>query len=588
MSAHDPNIFVEKVIDCENIESIRTFNASSPLSAHDYSQRIFGGLLDRKRPIGMLLDFLEDPALNCLGSNNLRSLLLWDISHQFTFLAREQHMSTFIHWFRIQVMLGNLSESELFSLAEYASSLANNLHNDSRVYHIVEAILEGIELCPVLKPSDINTRTFGELFYSINHGTWTLHSQILGLKLLSMLEEPQLRQLADEVAMFLLRSFTATIEAARVEEYSSAEIPATLEGKLLSMMKRLSSSARTVIIDVTSRLLIARCKVVDQELGTLLSQTWWTYLARHSMLSLFTDSRGGVERCKLVWAQKVELIAPFAQHLDCREFARFVFQQSCQVTVTALAEFNERLTRINPRTALAEVVQRAYSSTMAMAPLFGKLFSLLQTMQREEEIIALVENADCFHYKIPESEILASVRSLLPGNSYVACHIILSDSRPLLESCPELAEHIVLRDRNHPETVWAYVRRKTTDAGGDAFASNLDDWRRNRAVLLARTAMAFSLRPGLSSSIAFRNVVQLRKQHGREMLGPVGRIMSRSLVRAGLVLPLQRNEGLSDSKIRFILSVIKCSEGIETANLVDKIIHLWRNEVNECRRRQAD
>jgi hypothetical protein len=83
----------------------------------------------------------------------------------------------------------------------------------------------------------------------------------------------------------------------------------------------------------------------------------------------------------------------------------------------------------------------------------------------------------------------------------------------------------------------------------------------------------------LRSRQIFRNVY-LAYRYLVERQSPVRPLMSRALIRAGIIRPLERYEWVCTARIRWLLHIVGRVEGEEVASELDKKIYEWRGKVH--------
>lgn len=97
--------------------------------------------------------------------------------------------------------------------------------------------------------------------------------------------------------------------------------------------------------------------------------------------------------------------------------------------------------------------------------------------------------------------------------------------------------------------------------------------------LVHRVAFSFSKKEELSTRVAFRRVWECYR-FLKDRSAPIGSLMSRALVSAGVIRPLKMGVRVVKEELRYILSIVEAIEGKEVAHQLDrKILEIWQGKV---------
>lgn len=96
-----------------------------------------------------------------------------------------------------------------------------------------------------------------------------------------------------------------------------------------------------------------------------------------------------------------------------------------------------------------------------------------------------------------------------------------------------------------------------------------------RVQLIHHVALALSKSPHLTPRQAFRRVCDC-VHYLQDRRAPLSSLITRALVQAGVIRPLQQGEWVSTVKFSWILELVRTHEGHHVADLLDKVTFDWR------------
>ena len=559
---------------------MRKLVAHSQCSIRDHSKQIFERLLDTKRPTELLLDFLDEISFNENIAINLRLFLFRRIEQQFDTSIFENEISLLAPWMKVQLSLGKLSSNIIHELVDFLLALTHRRRGEQPICQVAEAIVEGVNECTVLGFSDISIYHLGKLLKSLALGPCSGRAQSLGGRLLGLLGKPLIARLEGVIALFMHRSLVATIEASLKRSETDLQIKETVAESFARLIKPLPEPVNVSVAAWTNRLLLQESVCGNHQEYYSLCEIWWSILAENDLL-YNPESRRGLDLPKLLAVQKFDVIASFSRHLDHRSLAQLILEMWWPLSIETREMFTDRLRQTNSAYCLSVMMKIAHDSKNPIHYFVMQTFNLLEMMQQKLEIVRIVKSASSHDYILPSSVIIACVKDMMPKDPYMACCILAADPRPLIESTPAYAEQVMLAESVNPGCIWkCFIDKSRPRINRALRRSHFDLRRKARSGLLLRMAMAFSIRQkDLSAANAFGHLVKCYSLHKREHLGDTGPLMSRSLVKVGLILPLQRNQIFSKNKLKFVLSVVGECEGQRIADEIDEIISRWRDEV---------
>ncbi|KAG8532754.1 uncharacterized protein KY384_002632 [Bacidia gigantensis] len=585
---------LELVKSCKDLESIRGLECPVGTTLRQCSGKIFKHLVEVERPLNELLSFLEDRTLNDPTANTFSFLLFrWWLPkvRDDKSKASIEHLFT---WIRTQFSLGIFSNVEVRILIRLSSILRNERVFQTFGLGLAEAIIEGIDSCRIFSIAELDNEIVSHLLESINQAPVTLSSISSGCKLLGHLEGPISGELGLRVRSFVLRWFEAlptTILGCPATEPVLKET-STLNNRCLKehetefqrILGFLHPAAKHAAINVMSKRLIAKLACHhEMENPSEMLKKWWAFLVRHDLF-LQIDVPGHSFRITCSMAtQATSDIAAYVQHFQNESFSTFVARCLWRLPRRRLRHFGDRFGKGHTNHWQCILLRELRFTQICKYDLVSKLFNLLQAMQRSDGIVTLVRHAKAHQVDLPVQAIIQSVLEHLPASLYYARRIFKSDSRTLLETCPALADHLLLDDFQHPHSIWSYLNHRDAKSQLAAFHGNEDEWRRARADLYDRIATSLAYMDPCTHRIAFRMVYICYVRFTREGLGTTSTQMARALLHAGIMSQLFRNNCVSIVKLRWVLAIVSRVEGIDVADEIDRTVFEWHGLITKRR-----
>ena len=557
--------------ECLELESLRRLTADARVEIRAYSRLAFRQLLNAKRPITELLHFLEDPTLNNPKAKNLRFFLYWLVNGRLGDIKKSDFSNLLAPWVRQQTCLGKFTRDDIQCLTECASSLTQSSRDKALKTDLLEAMITGLEECSLMGVSDLLGSTLERLLDCLSSADSLSRSLSLACRVLKGLHEAQLRQLHTNLQKFILRIFQA---------YLDSKAPAMLDSKsdFAQIVFLIPDDMKARIINQTSKMLIDQAtsdSSSDILSSSKLLKIWWSILKEHGLFEL--TLQGGSRACVPyhILRKPLAIVAPYLYYLDDRRIALILLQYWWRPPRRVRDEYNRRLLQddINEPFSLMVKIAQDHLPVSSKPFLTKSLFKLLQSMHRHDIILDIVGHASQNQITLSPFEISSLIREYTSINPRYACKLFWSSPQLRMENFPELAEYMIDNIRLHPNTVWHNIRHRDC-----VRISNVDQprWREDRARLLERIARRYAKAKHLSARMSFRHIYRCYIYHKKDKLGPVGKDLSRSLTRTGVIRPLQRKQWVSSVKLRWILSVVRAAEGDDVAEKLDQLVYEWR------------
>ena len=586
-----PDSWNDELKTCHDLTSMRGLRAQYLFWVEDQSHQAFEQLLRSGSPIADVLAFLDDPSMNDPRAFNFQQLMRWMAkTASLDSLKDQAQIDAIAAWIRVNLSMGKLMEDEIGSsirLLHHLSSQSDTL----AASRLGDAIVGGLAGCPVLRFSDLAHPLIHELLRSLNRIIFASTSEeprSTMFRLLEVLDHSHIRSSYSEIALFLLRSIHIVDIRGRDAGSSQSDILRVVDAEfsqVLSKVRETSQSGKQdvnhlegLFISMATRKLLTGHLNLPLESRARLCDQWFCLLARKTLIANLWKSEYNVNVGNLISKQPGTIIACLLRHQDERELCHFALSHWCDNPRLAHGKFAE-YSRICKASLLTNTVMTAHSVNQLPDSFDSKFIDLLRALHRFRDITCIVQRARIYKYHIAASTLLTTVRESLSASSRHARAIFMSDPRLLLESCPELAEDVIL---NHPrpENVWALHRNRSISCRQAAFGNNLSKWQRARASLLARMAKAFSsIATEQNHDKFYWHVNGCWVVHVRERLGPLDPLMSRALLWTGVMLPLRDKKIVNEVRVHKILEAIKEAEGEAIADAIARDVYRWRGDV---------
>ena len=539
---------------CSDLESLRRLTAEAGVDIRAYSRLAFRQLLENERPIKELFGFLEDSALNNPKVKNLKFLLGWQLSDYGNKINMGEFLKLLSPWIRLQIGLGKLTMTDFQCVMEFASSLTQSSRGKTLKTDLLEAMITGVEECNLMSISDLKRSTLQGLLDCLSTGESVPRSLSLLCRVLKGLSQTQLQELHVNLQNFIFGIFRIEVDC---EAFKFSEI----KTDFAQMVHLIPDLMKIEMINQISKIMIGRASS-DSSYAVSWSKSlklWWSVLTEHGLFAL--TLQGGNKSCVPyhILRKPLAITIPYLYHLDDRKIALILLQYWWRAPQRLRNEYNYRLQdHTNEPFGLMLKIAQDHLPERSKSYLVEKLLNLLQLMHRHDKILDIVGQASHHQIRLSHFTVSSLIRSYISINPRFACKLFWSSPQLRMEQFPELAEHMIDNIRLHPSTVWHNIRHRDCIR-----ISDLDrpQWRKDRARLFEKMAHRYAKARHLSPRMSFRHLYRCYIYHMKDRLGPVGKGLSRSLTRAGVIRPLQRKQWVSSVKLRWILSIVRAAEG---------------------------
>lgn len=568
---------------CKDIESLYNWAASHDIDVRMYPKLLFARLCHAGQPFPVLLQALEDAALD--NTSNLNFLLDWLLRkqkgdrHRLQKRLNPDDIALLQQWMKRQLHLGLRSEEDILVFVRFISRLKDSSVDESLGSNLV-ASFEGLQSSSVFTIKDLGTEAQCKILELITRGSVTSQLLKLGFSLVEAVPYLQLEGTDRKISAFIGRIIGA--QATRHERQKQGTRFSDLLPTIFEKIGALPPDRAHRATYITTKALF------DDQLLVPATEAAITQL-RDSWLSALATRRGFCQRNirntkieKLLGAQKPQLAVPYLRELSDREKASFMLRywvgpRSQKGQSRAQYLFGEFCAGKNKESPWVSMLQAARQcAEESLQPLdvnIRQVFKTLQTLRQSETIVEILKQARKLDALIDESDVVYTIKEHLEEQPHLAERMFHFYPKLLrLQNCPELAERIVQNPRTHPTTALRYMRRHASRFRIHREVNGRDPFLQPRIELLGRMALAYSMAPHVSANMAYRSIYECYTQHMKERLGPLSAEMVRGFTQAGLIRPLQKGEGVSSARVRWILSLIRATEGPEVADRVNDVV----------------
>ena len=556
---------------CMGVDEVHSWAANHGIDVRRHCELLFSQLCYASKPLPLLLQALEDPALGTPG--NFRFLLKRQMERRRggkrQARLKPEDMPILQQWMKRQLHLGLKSEEDILAFLEYVSHTS-----DSMKCNLV-ASLQGLQSSWVFGFNDLGTTTQNKIIEYVLRAPVTRQMLELGFSLVVAMPNSQ-HEIADAKICAFIRRVVHMYASQR--EHKKREIGwSELVPTILETIMGLPKERWHNIVMITTRYLIDdHLRMPAIEAATMqLPSLWLPALAERR-------SCGPWELEDLLGTQKPEVVVPYLQRLDEREQACFILRhwfghRSLSGHARAQQIFDEFWPARPKESAWFRMLRaaRKYSreSSRPLDAPTRRIFKTLQMLHQSETIVEIVKRYRKIRPIIDETDIVYIIREHLEEQLYIAQRLLHFYPGLRLEMCPELAERMILDPKTHPATALRYMRRLCPPHHVYRYRYALV---RPRMELLARMALAYSTAPHITPRLAFKRVYECYTQHMKERLGPLPVATARAFTRAGLIRHLETGQYGEPTTFDWILSVIRSTEGRDVADKVFEIAHRWR------------
>ena len=586
MSRHPK--FLKDMEACRSLRDLQKWARTHACNLRQYSRLAFRHLTDTGSPIPVLLEALEDTALRTLG--NLNYFLVRRLAKPLS----QTDTHSLGYWLRSQISVGVWSDKEILTIISSTSDIVGAAKDEQLRCKVIESFFEGLQSSTVFKLQDADHKIPRSLLAALHQGSITWRSQNLAIRIVKALQPMQLEKMATTISTFIINCIRAKASLDYHDKQGLKELMAVPGA--MEILRCLPPNVANSAIVSTSTALIhasgASDPTISRTVMLKLLADWWSSLAKFGTFDFAGNNtpRRRIER--ILADQKLEITAPYLQHLSDIDKVDFVLQQWLEqkAYLAALKQVHHMTDKVNqiedfrsPFVIMLHVIRhRAVISDENLK----QLFRLLQALKMSNTIVDIILRSNEIGISIGEHTILHTIRTHMKVYPEMAQRIFCAYPGSTLERCPEFAEILIANPQIHPGIPYHYYisRRPDTEAANcrePVLAI------RRRVELLKRMAVAYSEALHLSPRTAFDKVYACYKCHMGESLGPISREMVLAFTHAGVVRPLQRGTWVSTVKLRWILALTRRIESADIADEVDSLVYQWRGAViRKIQRRQ--
>lgn len=579
----DPTVLAELKL-CQSLDQVRDWATEHNVELRNYSRLAFRQLVQGGRNLSTVLQALEEPALDTSGNRTY-------------FLQRElQSLTTRIEadllgtWIKRRLLLGTLPEKEILNMANLLSFTPEVGENEDVRCILADSMFVGIQSSTVFGVRHVKAEVLGALFKAVAQGQYTRRSQTLGITIFKVLQPGTLWQLRGTVALFFQKSLRAQV----VREYDAEEV-SQLEmiARILELLRIFPENVVHDTIHETSKALLelrSDLSVSHQALVKILDN-WWSSLIKQDMFGfpkkgtddINNQGTASTRSQRMLADQPLEILVPYLRHFDDEGKARFLVRHWLCPALPPVEWrraknrfFVLRKTR-KDESPFLHFISIANDNSQLSDQELRRFFSLLQMMQMSEIIEHILLRPDQKHMCISEAVVLHCIRTHVAEQPQIAERLMRAYPRLPLETCPDLAQELILNPSIHPDLLLNYHRSYSVHAIIPRAACRTRRQRNtDRARLLGKMALAYSEALHQTPRMAYRRIYGCYRCIMREHLGSIPVDIVRALVRSGIVRPLQQGAWVSTVKHRWILPLIRQKESLEDAERVDELVYQWR------------
>lgn len=572
--------FLQDMEVCRNLHDLQQWAGTRACNLRQYSRLAFRHLTDTGSPVPVLLEALEDTALRTLG--NLNYFLVRRLAQPLS----QTDIHSLGHWLWRQISVGIWSDKEILTLIESTSDIVGPAEDVQLKCKIVESLFEGLQSSTVFKFQDVDHKIPRALLTALHQGSITWRSQHLAIRIIKALQPMQLEKIANTISTVIINCIRAKASLNYHDKQGLKELKAVPGA--MDILRCLPQNVANFAIVSTSTALIRASGTSDPTISRTailkLLANWWSSLAKFGTLDFAGNNtpRRRIER--ILADEKLEIIAPYLQHLREIDVVDFVLQQWLEQKAyfAALKQIHHLTDKVDqiedfesPFVIMLRVIRHRAVVTDGN---LKQLFRLLQALKMSNTIVDIILRSNKIGIDIGETTILHTIRTHMKVYPEMAQRIFCAYPGSVLERCPEFAEILIAKPQIHPGIPYYYYVSRRPNPEAATCREPLLAIRR-RAKLLKRMAVAYSGALHLSPRTAFDKVYACYKCQMGEGLGPISREMALAFTHAGIIRPLQRGTWVSTVKLRWILALTRRVESAEIADEVDSLVYQWRGAV---------
>ena len=556
---------MERFKQCKSLPALKKFATEEGIDLKSYSRLAFHQLLVTNQPLTVLLGFLSDPSLNDKKAQNLKYFLDWQLKHSLQGDEAQTLVTDLTHWIKYQQSVNRIAGDDLLHIVRFSRRAAKLIRDDALNLKLAEVLIDVNSNMNGLR-DDANDSILQILFKNLLLGSSSQQWQQLGLKILRALPEGVIRQMEESIANFTIRSLSL------VGPSSVADTTEPLEQTTSPLFRCLPQETLHAVIYRVSEHLLQKGSNHHQSLSqnVMFLNHWFGLLKRHDLLSALSidDPESGL--LLLLQDRDVPTIASFLRHLSDGQNAIFILHSWCRCPAETVQDIRERLQERPSLFAYSQALIVLKESGLLSPELFPRLFGLLQAMDRSDAILQLLKDVNVHWVEIPVSAVVQCARD--HDNQYSRL-IFQSDPRISPEDYPEFAIDLIRNSPISPHVLWLTAndtRRVSPLASGDR-------WKKARSKFYGKLAISFAHAQQHSSRVMFRFVHRCYELHRMERLGPLNQELVRALVHVCVTLRMQRMERISIVMLRWLLHIVKVTEGEKSALVIDQLVYDWQS-----------
>ena len=575
----NPN-FLEDLEHCKNCDSVHNWAAQYKVDLRKYSRLAFRQIWKSRQSLEIPLAALGESSLN--NTDNL-NYLLYQLNRR-TLAPYEVELIS--DWFRKTLFLGQWSETQITSIMEFMSNIGVKDKSEELKCGLAASVFEGLETSAVFSMKEVTSSQLELLLETITQGIFTQMSQELGLRIIKALEPSQSKALVRSISLFLQKG----IEIQASVEDASAETLCSMDAlpKCFNIIWALPGRTSHAVILHTSEALLHRTACLpesDIPMLKLLDQ-WWSFIKKSHLLKIVKQNDKNKQQLEdLLTGRPLIIVATYLRHLDDFAVARYILRRESRVCLDlanrnrALAEFERFCQEGIYSSPFVSMLRAAHRFVDVPERTMQRIFRLLQMLQRSQSIKDIIVGLRNVNIRISERVMLKTIRTGLHWDHFEAEKIFHAYRELPLEECPELAERMIKNHTRSPLDAVKFFQSRHTGVTPGARAPPKTIGARRQ--VLQRMALAYANAVHLPHRMAFRYVYYCYRTHMRERLGRLDQGVILALTQTGLLRPLQSGIGVNNSRIQWILSIIRRHEAWQIADEVDRAVYAWRGKIWE-------
>ena len=562
---------MERFKQCKSLPALKKFATEEGIDLKSYSRLAFHQLLVSNQPLTVLLGFLSDPSLNDKKVQNLKFFLDWQLKHSTSRNEAQTLVADLVHWTKYQQSVDRIGGDDLLHIVRFSRRAAKLVRDDTINLKLAEVLLSVTAGIKGLR-DDVKYSILRNLFDNLSLGPSSQQWQQLGLRILRALPEAVICQMEESIAKFTIRSLSlvGTSPAATIKE--------ALDQTISPLFVCLPHKTLHAVICMTNERLLQKGSNHDQLVsqdGIFLNH-WFGFLKRPDLLSVLSIDDPDSRMLLLLQDRDVPTIASFLRHQTDEQNAIFILQSWCRGQAETVQDLRERLQERPSISAYSQALIVLKESGLLTPELFPRLFGLLQAMDRSDAILQILRDVNVHWVETPVSAVVQCARD---HHDHYSLSIFQSDPRISPEDYPEFAIDLIRNSAISPNFLWLTAndtRRVSPLASGHR-------WKKARSKFYGKLAISFAQAEQHSSRVMFRFVYRCYELHRMERLGPLNEELVKALVHVCVTLRMQRMERISTVMLRWLLQIVRVTEGEESAMVIDQIVYDWQIRCTENR-----